>query len=669
MDRSCSQLAVIGRRKYVSISGLAGVLGEIREYGMPSSISRSSIKRARDSEFEDTSLGPYGLALQVLESGVDEKCLPKKFWYLDPRACMFYLTSNCNKLAIFLRDVLRNHPSSIAQPWSVIIYADEIVSDNPLKHQQHRKVQALYYSFLEFGSTALSSEFLWFTLAATRSEDVNANFCRFARDMMLTFDCFQTEGFQCGDIVIWAKIAAMVSDEAALKAALGVKGASGSMPCFKCRNVVSKQMAQKVGDATGLVSISCLDKGKLELHSSESMVANAEYLRSQKALLSDRQFQDLEKSLGMNFAPDGVMFCAKLTRTLDIAANVFFDWMHVYLVHGVYNVEVGCLLQLLKAKMRISHKAIDSFFKEFTWPLSLSQTGKTVFEKRTADGNNIVALQCSASQGLGSYALLKEFLCLRVFDDSPAEVQAACVCYYALCDVLNHLSMTARGCVAPAKLQTLITKHLELHKQTYGDRHWVPKMHYTMHLADQLAKCGFLIGCFTHERKHKELKRYIQPRSNTSASFEKNILQDVVYIQKLALNEDTPYPSGTCLLTPRAAPNKLALFIQNQLGAPGIGVMVSVQAKVSAVTCHINDVVFMEWGCEVAVGKVLFLCSVAETCMAGVRIFTKMPTYGMYHTDGTDWIVSLDAIIDTSIFKLDGDVCFVLAPRGMAVRA
>ena len=671
MNRSSdiNTLSTIGRRRYVSISGLAGVLEDIRDHGMPSCISRSSIKRARDIEFAKNSVGPYGEALKEFASGDGENGDPKKFWYLDPLACLYYFTSNCSKLALFLKERLREHPSNIAQPWNLIVYADEIVSDNPLKHLQHRKTQALYYSFLELGP-ALSSEWFWFTLTATRSEDV-ACFGQFCRDLFLNFNGFELQGFQCGDIVIWAKLSAMIADEAALKATLDVKGASGSLPCFKCRNVISKHMHQKVGDTAGLVSISCTDKSKLELHTCESMVANAEHLRSQKGMLSKRKFQELEKSLGLTFSPEGVLLCPQLTRTLDTATSVFYDWVHVYLVHGVYNQEVGQILQLLKAKMRITHKDIHAFFSEFSWPNSLSQTGKSVFQKRSAEGNTIVALQCSASEGLGSYALLKEFLCLRVFDEAPPDVQGACVCYYALCDVLDHLSITTRGCVEPAKLHSLIVKHLELHKQTFGDSHWVPKMHYPLHLADQMVKCGgFCVGCFTHERKHKELKRYIQPRSNTSGSFEKGILQDVAYLQLLSLQGDAPYPRGTCLLTPRAAPIKLAQLIRNHLGDPGVDVMSATQAKVSgAVTCHVNDVVFLDWEGSVVAGRILFLCSLTGTCMAGIVIFTKMPAYNMYHTKGSEWLVSLDAIIDTAVFKMDGDVAFVLQPRGVAVRA
>ena len=168
-----------------------------------------------------------------------------------------------------------------------------------------------------------------------------------------------------------------------------------------------------------------------------------------------------------------------------------------------------------------------------------------------------------------------------------------------------------------------ITKHLKLHKEAYGETHWVPKFHYSLHLPEQLERWDLLIFCFAHERKHKEIKRYLQGRQNTSATWDKNVLQDVLHIQKLALNEDFPYPRGTQLLHPRPAADKTVKFFCLQDNFPDSReILTSVDAKAgNFVTCHTDDVVYLQWDRDMCIGQIKLLCSVDGECMALVTIF------------------------------------------------
>ena len=155
-----SRLVDIGRRKFVSTAGLADVLKDLRDNGMPTAISRSSIKRARDSEFDDC-VTPYGPILKSQVIGTDDSGEPCTFWMADSRSTMYYLISESPKLGDFIREKLREHPCSIIKPWRIIIYNDEIAPGDQMLHHNRRKTQAFYYSFLEFGAIALSSDSLF----------------------------------------------------------------------------------------------------------------------------------------------------------------------------------------------------------------------------------------------------------------------------------------------------------------------------------------------------------------------------------------------------------------------------------------------------------------------------------------------------------------------------
>ena len=667
-----TRLADLGRRKYVSSAGLADVLKDIRDNGMPDSISRQSIKRARDSEFDDF-VTPYGPIMKSVVIGNDEDGRPCTFWLSDSRATLYYLMSESPKLADFVRETLKARPCSINNPWSIIIYNDEISPGDQLLHHNRRKTQAFYYSFLQFGATALSSEFLWFTLSASRSDDVNdiegLSFGTFAKNQMLSFDKWATVGFQFHDIIIWAKLDILLCDESALKYTLDVKGASGSMPCLKCRNVLSKKAFAKSRPGSGMVGISELDADRFDKHTDESLIANAEHLSAMKPVLTSGKFKDLEKALGLNYNDSGVLLSRLQFKP---ATGTCYDPQHVYLVNGIFNSEVGHLILAMKTRVKIKMGQLSSFFKSFQWPAG-SKSGQNVFDDRTdksitdTDKKN-PTFSCSASDALGSFAVLQEFLMLQVIpiatEQRYNDVLAACASFFALCIVLTLATMIPRGGVSAELLRAKIVAHLQLHAAAYGSGHWVPKFHYALHLADQYLTWGALLFCFAHERKHKEVKRYLQGRQNTSATWDKNILQDVLHIQKLALREDFPYPRGTQLLRPRSPDRGWSAFLLREF--PGCtDLLVSVDAKAgNFVYCHIKDVVYVAWNDTMVIGQIKQLCSVDGECMAFICVWTKMPQNNMYNTSGESYFVLLADIVDTCVYKTERGIAYVIPPRG-----
>jgi hypothetical protein len=306
-----SILAGLGRRKFVSVRGLADVLKDISEHGMPDSISRSSIKRARDSAFEEDELSSYGAIIQSIDIGINNDGKPCTFWYADARATLYTMIRECPKLEAFVRQKLVEHPSTPDNPWGLIVYSDEISPGNQLLHHNPRKTQAFYYSFIEFGAEALSSEFLWLTLTVARSDEVNEikgkSFGTFASKVMLSFDAWSTEGFICGTIIIWARIKLVVCDEAALKATLDVKGAGGNMCCFKCRNVLSMAAFQR-STKRGMLPITVINPLRFDRHDNRSIRDNVNHLRDVCPPVSKSgDFKALEIALGLNYNPNGLI--------------------------------------------------------------------------------------------------------------------------------------------------------------------------------------------------------------------------------------------------------------------------------------------------------------------------------------------------------------------------
>ena len=76
----------------------------------------------------------------------------------------------------YVRGALEVHGSpSMANPWSVVVYIDEVTCGNALvvRDNAKRKVQGLYWSLYQAGPRALTDESCWFELASFRTSETS----------------------------------------------------------------------------------------------------------------------------------------------------------------------------------------------------------------------------------------------------------------------------------------------------------------------------------------------------------------------------------------------------------------------------------------------------------------------------------------------------------------
>ena len=145
-------------------------------------------------------------------------------------------------------------------------------------------------------------------------------------------------------------------------------------------------------------------------------------------------------------------------------------------------------------------------------------------------------------------------------------------------------------------------------------------------------------------------------------------MRECLHIQKLALQEEFPYPWSVCLMREHRAPSKLVQTVQALFGSQD-DVFTAVAGKASAfISCHVNDVVVVKWSDAAhIVGQIKFLCKISGACWACITIWTKLPQTYMYDCSGDNYMVPLSDVVDTCIYGMRGVVAFVVPPR--AVRA
>ena len=170
------------RIPYCSQSALAALLKIAETEELPSG-SRKDIAIARDSVSAIAT--PYGTLHQCISvrttSGGELK--------LEVQAPLGCLWQACRVSAQFSELAQRCYaaqPATIAAPWKLLLYCDEVIPGNQLAYNTGRKFWAWYWSILELGTAALADELAWFeilflrrTLLKTISGELSSLFCIF----------------------------------------------------------------------------------------------------------------------------------------------------------------------------------------------------------------------------------------------------------------------------------------------------------------------------------------------------------------------------------------------------------------------------------------------------------------------------------------------------------
>ena len=158
------------RLPYASASAISALLDDVAEHGIPDSHSRRDIRESRDAIVNTkTPFGPLLTELSLIPD-VDGDENPT-LCIAHPLAMIWYATFKLQAWQKLFLDRLATHPSTQDAPWSLIMYSDEVTPGDPLSANIGRKVQCIYYSFLELGTAALSREDAWFHAAIKRTTD------------------------------------------------------------------------------------------------------------------------------------------------------------------------------------------------------------------------------------------------------------------------------------------------------------------------------------------------------------------------------------------------------------------------------------------------------------------------------------------------------------------
>lgn len=650
-----------GLKKFVSAAALAELCEDLGIKGC----SRRTVKRKRQVDISHAT--PYGDII------VEKNVAGTKVWMVQPVALLYYMSKSCLEFSKFFKEIIARKPCTRECPFKVIVYSDEVTPGNQLRHQNARKIQVCYWSLECFGLNNLSNERLWFILSVCRSDVVKELPGKMSEFMKISMQMFMEpydlrsgivlDLFDGSKATIFGRVSILLGDEAALKETLDCKGAAGTFFCPLCANVCDHKSRLHKHDTRGYLHPStCLDLSLFRPNTDESIMETLRELNRCKSLLAKTRFQKKEQAAGWNLNLNGLLWSG---LQIGPASSIMFDWMHVYVASGIWQLELMQLLSELQ-RVGIAQGMLHRELQTWRWPERISSrsvSGQTIFAKKQ-DGDSV---KCSASEALSVYPVLRCILIRFLRSGQCSGIEDHIDSFVKICRVLDLLQSLKRGQTKASTLHEAVVEHLKAYQKAYGTDRWLPKHHYALHLARLYSSHKTLCSCWTHERRHREIKRYASQNPNTHVGFEKSIVIDALHLQLSELESSSIGPFSVGIFESADCTLHGTVYFRALLQEDGDFEVSNKACFHPGSVCSADDVVFMKINEEPCVGQVKFFVGLkgSDECWVCIEHWTSrgQNKFSMDETELTS-IVPAACIVDACPWAPQEDI-YVVAPSAL----
>ena len=630
-DRAVRTMKLRRSLPHMSASAMASVVKYAQDHDLsdlPS--STRGIRRDRDTTLEDTPFGPMLISTSLVgKAGSKDLVLHM----INPLGYLHTAVkqpgSGFSKRFI---ELWNSKPSTVDNPWRIILYADEVVPGNALSLMNKRKVWIVYFSFVEFGAQ-LSDEDAWAPLAAEPSvglKHVCAGISQAVAAVIKQFFGARTFDLRKSGILLhrpdgstfrfFASFDMMLQDGGAHKLIWGCKGDAGTRVCMLCKNLVSEQSGLVDTDGTHRLVCSSMFRSELRLATNADIRGAIDRVAAFRLTDSAADFKLRQQAIGFTYEQHGLLNDPALRNVIYPATQYCHDWMHGMCANGVGNIVMFMSLSGISIEPPDIWTRLSHYLALYVWPAVTkfkAENAEVFNAQRVSAYKKGQAIKCSASELLSILPVTLLYVTMSV---KPTGLcQAECAALEALGDLFEAFMATPLGVIEPDYLQSRVHALMRCCVNAGWRQFMTPKFHWLHHYADHLRRWGLLPTCWAHERKHRMAKRYATDITNRR-SYSKSVLSEIISHQLTSIAEPETLDKSVRLLDPIAARKQLADFVCQELDAPpGIPVKSSLRALLSTTqVCTRHDIVLFrsEDGVNFVAGKVAHLCSVNSVVFA-----------------------------------------------------
>jgi len=528
-------LVLLRRGPQVSQSALAHILKHVRDHGPPE-VGTSRRNQYRERKKTIAVGTPYGTVLQNMELTLASG-EPATTAVVHPFALLHRTVTECRPFLQLLRSRLRRYPCSVARPWHLIIYFDEVTPTDPCSTKVDRhKVQAFYWSFMELADPAFVDA-MWFVGACATSVQVaelQGSMGEFVKIALRTF-FFNSDDHNFGTsgckLDIWEEPAEptwlyaththTLADFAALCQLLGSLGQMALKPCPSCTNIVKDDLA----DGVNLHPLSSLEPNKWEAHTDRSVRQIHTYLQERKGLLGKTAYEELEKRMGFHCRQNSMVQDEGMTTV----SSLRYDPAHTFLLGGIFTKEIAAFLDMARARTRATTLVTTDDFGRYlrSWKFPKCHSScQSAFDRSDK-------MRASMSEQLSLAPVLALFFeDIVLAEPEMSRLHEAARSAILCCDVTEMMLHASWVRPHPSQMQNAYIDYSKKHKEVHGTEYWTLKNHLPFHLCEQYGKDrGNLPNCLCGERRHKTPKRFARESirlSGQTTAFNTSLMEELI---------------------------------------------------------------------------------------------------------------------------------------------
>jgi hypothetical protein len=517
----------IGGGKAITQRAKATLLRELQDLRyLPPDLACSARKMLRLREEVATRNTPFGPLKIEREFQTEDG--PKNYPMQNPLAMLYVAMSEGGRFSWYVRKAFAAFGMpSLAVPWSIVVYVDEVTCGNPLavRGDAKRKVQGVYWTLHQLGAQAMADETCWFELAAFRTSESGAFIGSVSHLLDVCMTCFfDPHGTNMrygslfdlkehGKFMLFLVVEGLIADIKAIVEAIGANGVSAILPCFLCRRILSFKAKQK-DTLAGLVDfrdLSCLDEHLWGKHTNASLTKLLNDLEVASDTLTGAELKRKQTLSGYKHMPNNFLRNQyTVPRPIDC---IILDWMHLVFQSADWNREMYGCLTAGTTRATHAYQLLQPYVDAYDFPHATQSVKSLLCDKHWEACKTAEMFKATASDGLTLFAV-----CSKFFDDvllprhvghaSHAGLQARVTSYHKLADCIDLLQVCKHGMdICPDLLEGKVMEWRVANQAAYGNNLTYLKTHLTQHLPDIIRKRSAsisgnrtLIACWALDR-------------------------------------------------------------------------------------------------------------------------------------------------------------------------
>lgn len=349
-------------------------------------------------------------------------------------------------------------------------------------------------------------------------------------------------------------------------------GSGGHKFCLKCLNTYARKSNLVDEDGDDLIRCDCITRAELDRAEDADVLTAVDRLAEKKLVDPPEVFQRRQTALGYTYHPFHFLYDAMIRAFFQPISGFMHDWMHCMLVQGVVNTTLFLIMEDFRA-IGQTYAVFEEYLGKFKWPLLFSGKPDVLCKKRVdafrkaKKANERRQVKMQASEGLQILPVMALFVMLVIKPSGRAA--GACAVFLAMHGLLELLIAIPHGYVTEAMLLGAVEDFLKVFRDVYGTQWMHNKFHSLLHLPEELFRCGVLLTCWVHERKHKVVKEFAEFIRNTRA-YERGVVSEAVCKQLAAMRQPSAFRRGSGLVRPSPCPRRVHAYLVELMGCPDV---------------------------------------------------------------------------------------------------